>query len=406
MRIALFYPACHRRGGIERVLLECANFLSHRGHEVHLFASEWDAALLDPAITCHRIPRLGGFAPTAMLGYAFHSRRALAAMDPAPDAVGVFGVQCPPGGVFWVPSVHAEWLRISRSRGILARLKQRCNPAHPVILALERFHFGGRKDAKLLAHTDDVRRDLMAHYNVPSGDVAILPNGFSETEFNLDARAANRSAVRKSLGFAETDRVIIFVANELERKGFGPLVRATASLEDPRVHLLAVGRLDPAVYRDEVERLGLSGRVHYTGPSGSVAPYYAAADVFALPTQYEAWGLVIIEAMACGLPVLTSRIAGAAVAIRDGETGRLLSEPRDSGEIAAALRELIAGRHWSPEAISASVDEYQWSRIFLRYEEALAGCIRRQPAHTCEASRGIPSMALEPEAAAEAVLNR
>ena len=372
MRIALLYPGCHRRGGIERVLLECVNFLAGRGHEVHLFASEWDTGLVDSSVICHRVRTAGSFPAAALLGYAFHSRRALAAMDPAPDAIGVFGVQCPAGGILWVPSVHGAWLQTSRRiRGPLARLKQRCNPFHTVVLALERLMFGGRKYTKLLAHTEDVRSDLKSLYNVPAGDVDILPNGYAETEFNLAARAAHREAVRKELGYSGTDRVVLFLANELERKGFGPLLRAVASLGDPNVHILAVGKRDPGAYKEEVERLGMSRRVHFTGPSGKVAPYYAASDVFALPTQYEAWGLVIVEAMACGLPVLTSRLAGAAVAIREGETGRLLDDPRDPQEIAAALRPLLDGRHASAEAISESVAAYHWSRILLLYEQAL-----------------------------------
>jgi len=391
MRIALFYPGCHRRGGIERVVLECANFLGGRGHEVHLCACEWDADLLHPAIICHRVRTTGRFPAAAALGYAFHSRRALAAMDPAPDVVGVFGVQCPPGGLLWVPSVHGAWLKISRrSRGLLARLKQRCNPFHSVILAFERHYFGGRKYTKLLAHTEAVRSDLVSLYDVPAEDVAVLPNGYSESEFNIEARQAHRAAVRKELGYAGSDRVVLFVANELERKGFGPLLRAVASLEDPRVRILAVGRLDAGSYRDEIERLGMTQRVHFTGPSGTVAPFYSAADVFALPTQYEAWGLVIIEAMACGLPVLTSRLAGAAIAIREGETGRLLEQPGDPREIAAALRPLLKGEHASPEKICASVADYKWSRIFIRYEEALAACaLQRLPQPTGPAEDGL-----------------
>jgi UDP-glucose:(heptosyl)LPS alpha-1,3-glucosyltransferase len=381
MRIALFFPGCHRRGGIERVVLECANFLARRGHDVHLFASEWDAELVHPGIVCHQVRAVSRISIFAMLGFAFFSRRALAAMSPAPEVVGVFGVQCPPGGVLWVPSVHRAWLNISQQRrGFTARLKQRCNPFHAVVLAFERLCFGGRKYLKLLAHTEDVRSDLMSIYGVPTEDADILPNGYSEAEFNIEAREANRACVREELGYAELDRVVIFVANELERKGFGPLLRAAAALEDPRVKMLAVGRLDPAPYRDEIKRLGMSGRVHFTGASDKVARFYAAADVFALPTQYEAWGLVIIEAMACGLPALTSRLAGAAIAIREGETGRLVDDPDDAREIAAALRPLLNGEHASAKDISASVADYKWSRIFIRYEQALAGCARRNPA--------------------------
>jgi UDP-glucose:(heptosyl)LPS alpha-1,3-glucosyltransferase len=153
-----------------------------------------------------------------------------------------------------------------------------------------------------------------------------------------------------------------------------------ASLEDPHLHILAVGRLDAGSYRDEIERLGMSRRVCFAGSSGRIARFYAAADLFALPTQYESWGLVIIEAMACGLPVLTSRLAGAAVAVRDGETGRLIEEPDNVREIGEGLRSLLAGRHASPEEISASVADYKWSRIFIQYEEALAASARLRDA--------------------------
>jgi UDP-glucose:(heptosyl)LPS alpha-1,3-glucosyltransferase len=380
MRISLCFPSFHRRGGIERVALECANFLAGRGHDVHVIASDWDAGELHASIMCHRVPAWGRVRFLKMLSYAALSPRVVAQVEA--ETVGTFGVQCPPGGVLWVPSVHAAWLRISqRSRGFVGRLKQRLNPFHTVALWMEKRHFAGRRYARLLAHTADVRADLQTIYGVPAQDVDILPNGFAGDEFNIAARERYRAAMRRQYGFGDAERVIIFVANELERKGFVPLLRAVAKLGDPAIKVLAVGRLDASACREEIERLGLSGRVVFTGPSANVAPLYAAADLFALPTQYEAWGLVIIEAMACGLPVVTTRLAGATVAIREGESGQLITDPHDADEIAAALKPLLEGRHANAKAISESVEEYQWSRIFLKYEAALqAAALARHPA--------------------------
>lgn len=182
--------------------------------------------------------------------------------------------------------------------------------------------------------------------------------------------------MRQELGYGEEDRVVVFVANELERKGFGPLLRAMAALKNPNLRLLAVGRLNPATYAEEIAQLGMTGRIHFTGPTNQAAKFYAAADVFALPTQYEAWGLVIIEALASGLPVLTSRLAGAAVAVEEPATGRLLDDPRDPDEIAAKLAPLIAGEHASHALISQSVQAYRWAEILRRYEAILAECAR------------------------------
>jgi UDP-glucose:(heptosyl)LPS alpha-1,3-glucosyltransferase len=115
-------------------------------------------------------------------------------------------------------------------------------------------------------------------------------------------------------------------------------------------------------------------RVRFVGPSDDVAQYYAAADVFALPTEYEAWGLVIVEALASGLPVVTSRLAGAAVAIVDGRTGVLLDDPRNVESITAALGTILSGRCESAGRISESVEPYTWDHVLPRYEQILIEC--------------------------------
>lgn len=360
------------------MVFECARFLASKDHDVTVIANEFETGALH-GVRCHKVPKRWGGSVPGLFEFRHESSRAVASTKPVPDVLGTFGVQCPPGGVFWVPSVHAAWINTCEtSRAAYRRLRQRCNPFHPVILAMERYHFAGRRYRKLIALTPDVKRHLMEFYGVPDSDVSELPNGFSASEFSMENRGTFRPAVRRELGYTDRDRVVIFVANELERKGFLPLLRAMAQLDDPRVRLLAVGRLDPRGCMREIARLGMSGRVHFTGPTSEVARYYAAADVFALPTQYEAWGLVIVEAMASGLPVLTSRLAGAAVAVREPLSGRLLDDPKGVDEIASKLAPLIAGDHGSSEAISESVAEYQWSRVLKCYEGTLLDCLAPQ----------------------------
>lgn len=377
MRIALSYPGCHRRGGIERIMLECANFLYERGHETHVYSSDWDQSHLLPGIVRHHVPLpVQHSFLSHLLLFARQSRQAVRRLRPPVDVAGTFGVQSPPGGVMWVQSVHKAWLDTSsRHRSRKGRLKQKLNLFHPSVLALEHDHFARRKYKKLIALSAEVKADLMRWYRVPGDDIVIIPNGFSPKEFSAQCSAEARSAVRRKLGYNESDKVIIFVANELERKGFGPLFRAISLLNDSHVHLLAVGRIKPQAYLPEIQSMGLSERVQFVGPTSEIATYYAAADVFALPTQYEAWGMVIVEALACGLPVLTSRLAGAAVTVHEGETGYLLDDPRSPEEIAAKLWPLLRGLPASREAISASVEAYAWPRLLLRYEQTLAECL-------------------------------
>jgi UDP-glucose:(heptosyl)LPS alpha-1,3-glucosyltransferase len=276
-----------------------------------------------------------------------------------------------------VQSVQKAWLEISGSqRDFKGRLKQRLNLFHPLILTMEQRYYGGRKYRKLIALSDQVKDDLMRFYAVPDKDIVVIPNGFAPSEFNVARRNEQREAMRQKLGYANSDKVVIFAANELERKGFGPLLRAIAALDDSSVRLLAVGRLNPLAYASEIQRLGMTQRVKFTGPTSDVASYYAAADVFALPTQYEAWGLVIVEAMACGLPALTSRLAGASIAVCEGQTGHLLDDPADVAEIRAKLSLLLQGEHAAPEVVSDSVAQYAWSRVLETYEQVLMECAR------------------------------
>lgn len=373
MKVALTFSGCHRRGGVERIMLECANFMASRGHETHIVTAEHDAQFLHPEIVVHGVNVGNGNALSQLKEFVRSGPQVVAKV--APESLGTFGAVTPPG-VCWVQSVHAAWMEISaQRRDWKGRLKQRLNPFHPYVLNLEKERFGGRKYQHLIALTPDVKADLMRFYGVPETDIAVIPNGFEPKEFCL-ARCANRDETRANLGVENGEKVVVFCANELERKGFAPLFRALVSLRRDDVKLLAVGRLDSEAYAAEIERSGWGNRVIFTGPSSDVAQFYVASDVFALPTQYEAWGLVIVEAMACGLPVLTSALAGAAVAVQESEnpehrTGILLQNPNDSEEIAAKIAPLLDGKHAEAAAISRSVARYAWSEVLLDYEKLL-----------------------------------
>ncbi|HZK82785.1 MAG TPA: glycosyltransferase family 4 protein [Humisphaera sp.] len=375
MKIAVAFPGVHRKGGVERVAFECARYLSDRNHDVTVLADEWERDETRPIryrhVSAAAWPHFRR--PTAFFRNA---TKTLLELSGSFDALATYGCVCPTGGVYWVQSVHAAWMEHSRRlRPSLSmiRWKQRLNPIHACLLRLEQKHLGERRYKKLIALTDDVRDDLTRYYGVPAEDVIVLPNGFAASEFNLEQRGQLRAEMRRRLGYGPTDHIVIFVANELERKGFGPLLRAIERTGDARLKLLAVGRLNANAYSAEIGKLGLADRVQFSGPTAGVMSYYAAADAFALPTQYEAWGMVIVEAMACGLPVIASRLAGAAVAVKEPANGYLLNDPGDVEEITGKLRKLLAGEFDGAERISQSVQAYSWANVLAKYEEVLLG---------------------------------
>lgn len=348
------------------MFVECAGYLAKKGHEVSVFAREAEECALPV-----RFERIVSRSSPSFLSPVFFSRECTRRMGGRSFAVhGAFGSECPVGGVFWAQSVHKAWLervKAFRPAMSLGRWKQRLNPLHPVLLHLERQHFGRKTYRKIVALTPEVQSDLERLYDIPKKDVVVIPNGVSLREFSVERCAGLRTEMREQLGYSESDKVVIFVANELERKGFGPLLRAVESLKENSIKILAVGRLDPRA-------AGGSNRVQFVGPTNDAARYFAAADVFALPTQYEAWGLVIIEALACGLPSLTSRLAGAAIAVREGFSGELLDDPRDVTEIASKLFAILNRPNGGRDQIAATVQQYAWDRVLERYEQVLSEC--------------------------------
>jgi UDP-glucose:(heptosyl)LPS alpha-1,3-glucosyltransferase len=373
VRVALTYPHVTLRGGVERVVVDTARHLVRAGHEVHLFAATFEDGALDPAVVTHPVDVPARPDAVAALEYRRRATIALAADWPDWDTHASFSALSPLGGVFWCPSVHRQaYETMVGRRNLQGRMLQKVNPYHVVRLRLERQLLSPGGYAKVIALTDAIKDEILRFYDVPPEDIVVQPQGYDAERFNLDRRAQLRGPVRAELGLAEGDQAVVFVANELERKGFDTLVEAMAQVRDAPFRLLVVGRVEPGRYQPLIDRHGLGSRITFTGSTDDPAPYLAAADAFALPTRYEPWGLVIVEALASGLPVVTTRLAGAGRAVEDGRTGRLLTSPDDPAELATALTWALGDGPVAAEVLEASVDWLRWGNVIGRYAEILA----------------------------------
>lgn len=376
MRIALAFPGCHRRGGVERVVWECAHFLAERGHRIDVYANEWEDD--DNAGINYRYVKMLRH-PFFLRGQSFFSNCTRACSEAEFDVLNTHGCVCPLGGVHRVHSVHRAWLEVSRTlRSPLsaARLRQRLNPLHLILLRLEREHFRARRYRKVIALTEQVRYDLRRFYGVPPEDVVIIPNGFSTRDFNPKAREGRRLSKRRELGLADGDIAMLFVANELDRKGYETILEALRILARRDVRLLMVGRTDEAIALRKARVAGVEDRVMWCGPTDDVAAFHAAADLFVLPTQYEAFCLAILEALGSGLPVVTSSVPGARDAIVEGVNGYTVADPRNGEELADKIRVLLDPdrRALLSGTAPQTVVQYQWPHVLAMYERVLEEC--------------------------------
>jgi len=179
------------------------------------------------------------------------------------------------------------------------------------------------------------------------------------------------------------DEVVFLYVGDL-RKGFAPAIRALAGVSGAR--LVGVSRTPPNEFSQIAESAGVADRVTLRPATNQVERYYAAADAFVLPTPYDAFGMVITEAMACGLPVITTPLAGAAELITPGIEGLLVESPADVGALTAAMGALAASpeqRDRMGSAAATLMASHTWDRVAARTLE-----VYRQ--HLAHARAGIP----------------
>jgi UDP-glucose:(heptosyl)LPS alpha-1,3-glucosyltransferase len=186
--------------------------------------------------------------------------------------------------------------------------------------------------------------------------------------------------MRRQLGLQPDQIALLFVANELERKGYRTILGALRRLGRRDLRLVVVGRPPAKQIMQLAAAHGVADLVIAAGPTAAVADFHAAADLFVLPTQYEAFCLAILESLGSGLPVVTSSVPGAADAIQPGVNGELVRDPNNDEELAAVLSAMLD--HDTLAAYSARTPqtavEYQWPRVLIRYEQVLEGKV---PAH-------------------------
>jgi glycosyltransferase involved in cell wall biosynthesis len=286
------------------------------------------------------------------------------------------GAVAPPTDVCWVHSVHRAWLRMAKSipvgRFSVPPQTRYLMPRHRVMLAMEREYFVNSDPKAIICTSSQELDDLIELYNVDVSKALVVPDPYDPMFFNLGRRFAHRDEARAALGVREQEIAVFFVGNEFHRKGFKQLLEALAAVRDARVSLHVIGRKPPSSYEGMIERLGLRETVHYHGAVSDLGWWYAGADLLVLPTQYEPFGLVIVEALASGVPVITTSRAGASPAIAHGKTGLIQNDPYDVGELAMLIEAAMEAdlESWGTEA-AGSVSAFERDTVMARVEHVL-----------------------------------
>ncbi len=224
--------------------------------------------------------------------------------------------------------ISATFNQFNRRRRLYAgvELKLLSAPHPPVVLCL----------------SERIKSTIKKLYPSFSGEKLVtLFNSTDLVRFDPSAVPDPRSETRSQFGFADDDIVGLMIAQDFERKGLRQAIEAVAKNIDKRLKLLVAGKQDAKKYRNLAEQLGVRDQVRFAGPTKIPVTLYRAADFFVLPTRADPCSLVVLEALAMGVPVITTGINGASEVMSDGVHGRVLDDPSDVNLLSDAMTGLL-----------------------------------------------------------------
>jgi UDP-glucose:(heptosyl)LPS alpha-1,3-glucosyltransferase len=328
MKIALvIFHYGEGRGGAERAAANLARGLAARGHEIHVFSHGFDGGEVKwHPVQAGGLFKYGSFARNVereLAGQSFDIVQSFSRIHRC-DVYRVGG------------GVHREYLkRVESNRSALGRWASRWNPKNAVVSRLEGRSFAPGAYSKIVAVSRRTKAEILANYPVSERDVWVIHNGVDTERFRPDK--ARRDAMRKALGLADTDFAALFAANGWKTKGLNFAIEAMGRLPE-NARLLVAGRGDAGAYRG-------SSRAVFLGPREDMPELFAAADALVHPSLHDPFPNSCLEAMASGVPVVTTSVTGAAEIMTDGKDGFVVGAGSDVGALAGRLRELLdAGR--------------------------------------------------------------
>jgi len=332
------------RGGAETYVHRFAQTLLAAGHEVHLIAAAFEDE--PPGAILHHVLQRGLARPERDWRFARAAGKAArrAGLDVVVAVGRTFGANVlqPHGGTLGGSRRQNRRLLRSALLGRLKRASDWLNPRVRMQALIERRQYQADPPPDVVAISRMVRDDMRAFHGVPEERLHLVYNGVDIERFSPSACEAARGKARRAWDLAPHETCFLMVAHNPKLKGLRELIEAAARLGRSEAwRIVVVGRGRVGRFQEQAALAGLADRVHFPGPMEDVLPAYAACDVYVQPTWYDPCSLVVLEALACGRPVITTRFNGASELMADGREGVVLDAPDEIGRLHEALARLL-----------------------------------------------------------------
>jgi glycosyltransferase involved in cell wall biosynthesis len=359
-------------GGVETVAAELARVFTRSGLPNVVLASsvskafEQDVKVERVAPWLSRIATRGVFRHLGRLLVVpiFTLAATRAIRKRYPNAVVVSHGDSLTGDVLVVHAVNAQSLVEKRNAG---KWRWLLNPMHLWVSLRDRWMISGLRYHTFVAVSSRVSTELQQIYSVPSSRIKVIYNGIDLQRFSRSAES--RTMIRRQFNIPLDAKLLLFVGHEFERKGLAHVIGALDKMGDD-TWLLVVGSDNPAPYRKLTTKAGK--RVIFAGARSDLPQIYSAADAFVLPTAYETFSLVCMEAMACSLPVFATAAGGIEEYLKDGVNGFQISMNADdiASKLATAFADPALMQRLREGAV-ATAKTYGWDRVGVQYIELL-----------------------------------
>lgn len=367
------------KGGGEGYANNLALQLIKNGHEVHVFSNSFGGQ--SGHIIPHKVPIIRFPKALRILSFAINSERILSQNDF--DLIIGFGGTSPidvyrPGGgteMGWflqnLNSIDNKLVRF------LNKMIRRISPTNLAGFYVDHKIYKNNKLRFVIANSHMVKKDITKYYNFPADKIKVIYNGVDLNRFNPANKNIFRKEIRRTYGIDDRAVMLLFIANNFRLKGLYPLIKAIAILKtkvrEP-FRLIVAGRGKRQKFIRLIRKVGCEENIIFTGQIKEIERLYAGADIFVHPTFYDPFANVCLEALASGIPVITTRHNGAGELITEGVEGFVVNDPTEIDTLA----ERIAFFFDETERIKAGEnarllsEQFPWERNYSEIFKAIA----------------------------------
>lgn len=343
MKIAINHTRFASAGGVERYIYNLMKRLLAEGHEIHYYCYKWEP-YSHPSLFFHRVPYIKGIRFLKILSFAFFSHLLLRRRSF--DLILGFGKtyyqDIYRDGAGCLQDYQKYSLAVIKNP--LRRWLRKISPYQQAIQLLETLRFKQGNFKKIIANSEFVKAQILHRHQVRPEQVEVVFSGADCERFTPANLRTQRDEVRKKFGIAPEAFVILFVGNDFRRKGLDTIFKAIPHLRKfcPRLKVLVVGEdRHENEFFTMAEALGVSREIVFAGHQPDIPQFYAAGDIFVLPSRFDPFSNAVLEAMAAGLPVIVS-VTNGAREVTEG-AGLVVRDTDSETELADKVKTLLDG---------------------------------------------------------------